>query len=144
MAELGKKFEEEMGVPVKIETQEGITDKFQAAAQTGKGPDIIFWAHDRIGEWADAGLLQPLDIKDDFKATMIPMSWDAVTHNGKIWGYPAALECVSLICNKKIVSGKPPTQLRNFPHSPRNSRPRIQKRSRSCGTIKFRTLPSRS
>ena len=58
LAELGKKFEEEMGVPVKVETQEGITEKFQAAAQTGKGPDIFFWAHDRIGEWADAGLLQ--------------------------------------------------------------------------------------
>ena len=115
MAELGKKFEEEMGVPVKVETQEGITDKFQTAAQTGKGPDIIFWAHDRIGEWADAGLLQPLEIKDDFKGTMIPMSWDAVTHNGKIWGYPAALECVSLICNKKLVTGKPPTQLSEFP-----------------------------
>src|SRR5215510_5383725 len=115
MAELGKKFEEEMGVSVKIETQEGITDKFQAAAQTGKGPDIMFWAHDRIGEWADAGLLQPLEIKEDFKGTMIPLSWDAVTHNGKIWGYPAALECISLICNKKLVSAKPPTQLSEFP-----------------------------
>ena len=115
MAELGKKFEEEMGVSVKVETQEGITDKFQNAAQTGKGPDIMFWAHDRIGEWADAGILQPLEIKEDFKGTMIPMSWDAVTHNGKIWGYPAALECISLICNKKLVTGKPPTQLSEFP-----------------------------
>ena len=42
MAELGKKFEEEMGVAVKVETQEGITDKFQAAAQTGKGPGHYF------------------------------------------------------------------------------------------------------
>ncbi|MGB8463603.1 MAG: extracellular solute-binding protein, partial [Terrimicrobiaceae bacterium] len=57
LEDLGKKFEQEMGVPVKVETQEEITDKFQAAAQGGKGPDIFFWAHDRIGEWADAGLL---------------------------------------------------------------------------------------
>ena len=114
LEDLGKKFEQEMGVPVKVETQEEITDKFQAAAQGGKGPDIFFWAHDRIGEWADAGLLKPVEIKDDFKATFIPMSWDAVTHNGKFWGYPLALECVSLICNKKIVTGKPPTQLSEF------------------------------
>ena len=64
--ELGKKFEQEMGVPVKVETQEQITEKFQAAAQGGKGPDIFLWAHDRIGEWADSGLLKPLEIKEDF------------------------------------------------------------------------------
>jgi maltose/maltodextrin transport system substrate-binding protein len=115
LGELGKKFEKEMGVPVKVETQEEITEKFQAAAQGGKGPDIFFWAHDRIGEWADAGLLKPLEIKEDFKAAFIPMSWDAVTHNKQIWGYPLALECVSLIYNKKIVSGKPPSQLSEFP-----------------------------
>ena len=95
-----------MGVPVKVETQEEITDKFQAAAQGGKGPDIFFWAHDRIGEWADAGLLKPLEIKEDFKAAFIPMAWEAVTHNKQIWGYPLALECVSLIYNKKTRSGK--------------------------------------
>jgi len=56
-----------------------------------------------------------LEIKEDFKAAFIPMSWDAVTHNKQIWGYPLALECVSLIYNKKIVSGKPPSQLSEFP-----------------------------
>ena len=88
--ELGKKFEQEMGVPVKVETQEQITEKFQAAAQGGKGPDIFLWAHDRIGEWADAGLLKPLEISEDFKAGFIPMSWDAVSHNKQTWGYPLA------------------------------------------------------
>ncbi len=115
LGELGKKFEEEMGVPVKVETQEQITEKFQAAAQGGKGPDIFFWAHDRIGEWADAGLLKPLEISDEFKAAFIPMSWDAVTHNKQTWGYPLSLECVSLIVNKKLVSGKPPAQLSEYP-----------------------------
>ena len=113
--ELGKKFEQEMGVPVRVETQEQITEKFQAAAQSGKGPDIFLWAHDRIGEWADAGLLKPLEINEDFKAAFIPMSWDAVTHNKQTWGYPLALECVSLIVNKKLVPGTPPAQLSEFP-----------------------------
>jgi len=112
---LGKKFEEEMGVPAKVETQEQITEKFQAAAQGGKGPDIFFWAHDRIGEWADAGLLKPLEIKEEFKSAFIPMSWEAVAHNKQTWGYPLALECVSLIYNKKLVSAKPPAQLSEFP-----------------------------
>jgi maltose/maltodextrin transport system substrate-binding protein len=115
LGELGKAFEKEIGVPVRVETQEQITDKFQAAAQTGKGPDIFFWAHDRIGEWADAGLIKPLEVKDDFKAGFLPMSWDAVTHNKQIWGYPISLEAVSLIYNKKFVTGQPPAQLSEIP-----------------------------
>ena len=115
LGELGKRFEQEMGVPVKVETQEEIPDKFQAAAQSGKGPDIFFWAHDRIGEWADAGLLKPLKIKEDFKAAFLPMAWEAVTHKKQIWGYPLALECVSLIYNKEIVTGTPPGQLSEYP-----------------------------
>jgi maltose/maltodextrin transport system substrate-binding protein len=115
LAEVGKKFEKDLGIPVKVEAPEGATDKFQAAAQAGKGPDIMLWAHDRIGEWADAGLLKPLTIPDDFKAGLIPMSWDAVTHNKQIWGYPLALEAVSLIYNKKYVTGNAPAQLSEIP-----------------------------
>jgi maltose/maltodextrin transport system substrate-binding protein len=115
LAEVGKKFEKDLGVPVKVEAPDGLTDKFQAAAQGGKGPDIVFWAHDRLGEWADAGLLKPLELKDDFKANYIPMTWDAVTHNKQIWGYPIALEAVSLIYNKKFVSTSPPAQLSEVP-----------------------------
>ncbi|HEY2123490.1 MAG TPA: maltose/maltodextrin ABC transporter substrate-binding protein MalE [Chthoniobacterales bacterium] len=115
LAEVGNKFEKDLGIQVKVETPDGLTDKFQAAAQSGKGPDIVFWAHDRLGEWADAGLLKPLDIKADYKANFIPMSWDAVTHNNQIWGYPIALEAISLIYNKKYVTGTPPAQLSEIP-----------------------------
>jgi maltose/maltodextrin transport system substrate-binding protein len=115
LVDLGKRFEQEMGVSVRVETQEDITNKFQAAAQGGKGPDIFFWANDRIGEWADAGLLKPLKVRENFKAAFVPMAWQAVTHKNTIWGYPLALECVSLICNKKLVTEKPPDQLSEFP-----------------------------
>jgi maltose/maltodextrin transport system substrate-binding protein len=115
LVELGEKFEKEFGVSVEVQTQDDITNKFQAAAQAGKGPDIFFWANDRIGEWADAGLLKPLKIRTKFKGAFLPMGWDAVTHKNQIWGYPLALECVSLIYNKKLVPGKPPDQLAEFP-----------------------------
>ena len=115
LLELGRKFEQDLGVSVKVETQEDITNKFQSAAQSGKGPDIFFWANDRIGEWADAGLLKPLKIREDFKAAFLPMAWDAVTHRNRLWGYPLALECVSLIYNKKLVTESPPDQLSEFP-----------------------------
>jgi maltose/maltodextrin transport system substrate-binding protein len=115
LVELGEKFEKEFGVSVEVQTQDDITNKFQAAAQALKGPDIFFWANDRIGEWADAGLLRPLNIRAKFKGAFVPMAWDAVTHKNQIWGYPLSLECVSLIYNKKLVSEKPPDQLSEFP-----------------------------
>ncbi|MBV9390606.1 MAG: maltose/maltodextrin ABC transporter substrate-binding protein MalE [Verrucomicrobia bacterium] len=115
LAQVGDKFQKELGIPVKVEHPESLTDKFQAAAQSGKGPDIVFWAHDRLGEWAESGLLKPLDISDSFKANFISKSWDAVMHNGKAWGYPAALEAVTLVYNKKLVPGSPPAQLTDYP-----------------------------
>ncbi len=115
LADVGKKFEKDFGVHVTVEHPESATDKFQAAAQSGKGPDIMCWAHDRLGEWADAGLLKPLNVTDDFKSQFIPIAWDAVTHKQQIWGYPLALEAVSLIYNKKYVTGPPPDQLSAVP-----------------------------
>ena len=52
-----KKLEDDRGIRVTIETPEKITDSFPIAAQAGKGPDIVIWAHDKVGEWADAGLI---------------------------------------------------------------------------------------
>jgi len=115
LTELAKKFEKDLGIHVEVETPDGLTDKFQSAAQSGKGPDIVIWAHDRLGEWADAGLLKPLEIGDDFKAAFLPMTWDAVTHNNQIWGYPLAVEAISLIYNKKFVTSNPPAQLSELP-----------------------------
>ncbi len=111
LSRLGEIFEKEVGAPVKVETQEQIIDKFQAAGMSGKGPDIVFWANDRIGEWADSGLLKPLQIKEEFKAKYLPMTWDAVTHRQQTWGYPVSLEAVSLVYNKNLVTGKVPAQL---------------------------------
>jgi maltose/maltodextrin transport system substrate-binding protein len=59
--------------------------------------------------------IKPLEIKEEFKAKYVPMSWDAVTHKQQVWGYPVALESVSLVYNKKFVRGKVPTQLSELP-----------------------------
>src|SRR5580658_6467566 len=127
LVDLGKAFEKEVGATVEVETQEQINEKFQAAAQSGKGPDIFFWAHDRIGEWADGGLIKPLEIKDEFKANFLPMSWDAVTHNKQIWGYPISLEAVSLIYNKKSLPANLRISSQRFLHSAKNSKRRTQR-----------------
>jgi maltose/maltodextrin transport system substrate-binding protein len=106
-----KTFEDYFGLKVTIESPEKITDSFPIAAQMAKGPDIVIWAHDKIGEWADAGLIAPVQISEEFKNRFFPKAWQAVLHTDQFWGYPIALETVTLIYNKKLLEGPPPTQL---------------------------------
>jgi maltose/maltodextrin transport system substrate-binding protein len=108
---IAKKFENDFGLKVTIETPEKITDSFPIAAQMAKGPDIVIWAHDKVGEWADAGLIAPIQISEEFGNKFFPEAWQAVLHSEWIWGYPIALETVNLIYNKKLLDGPPPTQL---------------------------------
>src|ERR1700758_3587604 len=95
-----QKFEADLGLKVTVETPEKITDSFPIAAQAGKGPDIVIWAHDKVGEWADGGLVAPVEISSDFSKQFFFKAWQAVFHQKMYWGYPIALETVTLIYNK--------------------------------------------
>ena len=108
---VAEKFQRDFGIPVRIETPEKITDNFPLAAQAGKGPDIVVWAHDKLGEWADGGMIAPIEVTSGFKEQFYPMAWEAVRHRAQLWGYPISLEAIGLIYNKKLVDGAPPTQL---------------------------------
>ena len=106
-----KKFEEQYSIKVRTEAPQNITDSFTTAAQSGKGPDIIIWAHDKVGEWADAGLISPLEVSREFSEKFFPKAWEAVTHKGKVWGFPIGMETVALIYNRKLLDGPPPEKL---------------------------------
>ncbi len=107
LREVAARFEAELGINVTVETPEGLTDKFQQAAQAGKGPDIVFWAHDRLGEWADAGLLRPVEIRPGYRDGFFPKGWEAVEHGGRTWGFPVAFEVVGLIYNRALLTDPP-------------------------------------
>jgi maltose/maltodextrin transport system substrate-binding protein len=107
---IAQKFRD-FGIKVTIETPEKITDSFPLAAQVGKGPDILIWAQDKVGEWADAGLVGPIEVSGGFSSKFFPKGWQAVLHSESIWGYPISLETVTLIYNKKLLDGPPPANL---------------------------------
>ncbi len=106
---IGDKFKEELGIEVVVEHPESVTDKFQQSAATGDGPDIFIWAHDRFGEWAAAGLIAPVEPSAEVKDGIFDFAWDAVSFDGKTWGYPIAVEAVGLIYNKDLVPTPPAT-----------------------------------
>lgn len=107
LAEVGKRFTEETGIPVEVSHPDNVEQRFQQVASSGGGPDIMFWAHDRFGEWSKGGLLWPLNPSPEMKAKFDDFAWDAVTIDGKIYGYPVAVEAVSLIYNKDLMPEGP-------------------------------------
>jgi len=109
LQKVGNAFEKASGVKVVVEHPVDPTDKFQQAAGAGKGPDIFCWPHDRVGEWAKAGLLTALRPSARLKAEVEDQAWAALSYRGRIWGYPIAIETTGLIYNKALVPTPPAT-----------------------------------
>jgi maltose-binding protein MalE len=92
LAEVGKKFEKDTGIKVTVEHPDKLEEKFPQVAATGDGPDIIFWAHDRFGGYAQSGLLAEVTPDKAFQDKLYPFTWDAVRYNGKLIAYLIAVE----------------------------------------------------
>lgn len=107
LAEVGKKFEQETGIKVTVEHPDKMEEKYPQVAATGDGPDIIFWAHDRFGGYAQSGLLAEISPDKNVQDKLFPFTWDAVRYNGKLIGYPVSVESLSLIYNKDLVAEPP-------------------------------------
>ena len=73
-----KKYTDHFGAKVKIESPEKLVENFGLAAQVSKGPDIVIWAHDKLGEWADGGLIAPIELSQEFLDKFLPKAWEAV------------------------------------------------------------------
>ncbi|WP_062193037.1 maltose/maltodextrin ABC transporter substrate-binding protein MalE [Caldimonas taiwanensis] len=107
LQKVGDEFEKKTGVKVTVEHPEDAPGKFQQAAAAGKGPDIWIWAHDRVGEWIQGGLLQPVTPSKKIVEDIDPLAWKAFNIGGRTWGYPISIEAVALIYNKDLVPTPP-------------------------------------
>lgn len=107
LQKVGDEFTKKTGVKVIVEHPEDAPGKFQQASEEGKGPDIWIWAHDRVGEWADSGVINAVTPSKKVRAEIDPTAWQAFTIKGKVWAYPIAIEAVSLIYNKALVKTPP-------------------------------------
>jgi maltose/maltodextrin transport system substrate-binding protein len=110
MQEAGRRFEHDYGIKVNVDATENIPNNFPLAAQCNKGPDIVIFAHDKLGEWADGGLIASIPVSESYCSKFDKKAWEAVQHRREYWGYPMCFEVVGLIYNKKLVP-TPPAQL---------------------------------
>lgn len=108
---IGAGFTAETGVDVVVETPDPIEGptKFQQAAAAGKGPDLYVYAHDRVGEWSESGLLRSVAPGRRLREDIEPLAWQGFTLRGRAWGYPYAIEAVTLVYSKALVPTPPAT-----------------------------------
>ena len=112
---VAERFTADTGIRVIVQTQDDYestddpANRYSRVASTTEGPDIIFWAHDRIGNWINDGLLEPVQPSQETYDKLHEFAWNAVTVGDSIYGYPVAMEAISLIYNKDLVSRAPKT-----------------------------------
>ncbi len=105
-----KEFEADTGAKVEI-VQKNFGDlrpDFIAQVPTGKGPDITVGAHDWLGELVNEGVVNTIDLgatKDEFE----PVTIDAFTYDGQLYGLPYSSEAVALIVNGDLTDVTAPT-----------------------------------
>ncbi|EPY5154124.1 maltose ABC transporter substrate-binding protein MalE [Klebsiella variicola] len=109
VAKVGERFYNDTGIKVTVEYPDKLEEKFPQAAAIGEGPDIIIWAHDRFGGYAQTGLLAEINPDNSFLDKFYRFAWDSERYNGKLIAYPIAIETLSLIYNKDIIATPPKT-----------------------------------
>ncbi len=103
-------FKRDFKADVKISVlNKDLTTQFKTAALSAKGPDILCWAHDVVGELAQSGLIEPIAMPPELKKAMLPVSVKAFQYKGKIYGYPYDIEAVALFYNKDLLPKPPKT-----------------------------------
>ncbi len=100
-----KAYEEETGIKVEASGMDMLTqiEALALDAPAGKGPDLFFQPHDRIGDIVLRGLADPVDLGEDvnlYSETAI----NAVTVDGEVYGVPQVLETYGMFYNKDLVT----------------------------------------
>jgi arabinogalactan oligomer/maltooligosaccharide transport system substrate-binding protein len=108
---LAAEYEKKTGIkveviPVSILKQQ---DKLTLDGPAGKGADLVTWPHDRIGEAAIKGLIQPIQVDSSVTSQFDASAIQALTYNSKLYGLPKVTESVALIYNKKLMPEVPKT-----------------------------------
>src|SRR6266567_8160781 len=94
-------------VTINLVHKVNLTDAVTAAAGAGQGPDIVAWVDDQIGKWVKLEAIKPMDTwvsKDYMTSQYSQAAVDAASFEGKTYGMPEAVEAITIIYNKKLIT----------------------------------------
>lgn len=108
---VAQEWGKENGKKVKVIKDNSQFQSFLQAANSSKGPDLVFGiTHNNLGTFEQAGLLAevPKDLvnRNDYVNDSV---WDAVSYDGKAYGIPISMETYALFYNKDKVKEIPKT-----------------------------------
>src|SRR5690606_6018172 len=88
-----------------------IEDSYITAAGAGEGPDMILWANDRSGSWAQSGVLLDITdyIDDELRSQVTESGWGTFTFEDRVWGVPINAKTLAFFYNKSLVLDAPET-----------------------------------
>jgi len=90
---------------------DALNDKITAAVPRGHGPDLFIFAHNMIGPWADAGIVEPVGAWAEEKLLdrFVESTVKSLVYKGDLYGLPLAFKSVALYVNKGITTTLPRT-----------------------------------
>jgi arabinogalactan oligomer/maltooligosaccharide transport system substrate-binding protein len=94
-------------VKIVLVNQPNIASKATTAVKAGNGPDIIAFTDDNLGEMSLGHVVVPMEqyISQDYlNQTYSPAAASALVFNGHVYGVPEAVEAITLMYNKNLIS----------------------------------------
>ena len=87
------------------------TNKLQIAIPRGNGPDVFIFAHDRVGDWAESGLIEPIGfwMSRAMQSRFFPSALRALTYKDQLYGLPLSCKTLALFYHKELVPSIPQT-----------------------------------
>lgn len=96
-------------IVVMFEKKAGMTESLKLVGNDkNAAPDMYFFAHDKIGVYAEMGILTPVTdlLGDDALAGYLPLTVKGGTYKGKIYQVPLYFETLLFMYNKKYMAEK--------------------------------------
>lgn len=90
---------------------DAFADKITNAIPNGNGPDLFIFAHDRIGDWSAAGLIEPIEyfVDEAFADQFAYDALAAMAYRRSLYGLPLAVKSVALFYRTDLVPEPPRT-----------------------------------
>ena len=88
---------------------DAFANKLTNAIPRGNGPDAFIFAHERIGDWAESGIISNIGSNsvEKLRAESVGTTLNALKYDGKYWGYPLSFKSVVLFYRTDIIKKVP-------------------------------------
>ncbi len=83
--------------------------RLQLDGPAGVGADVFAAPHDKLGEMLVSGIIFENANAAEIKGSMVEAAINATSSEGKLYGYPTAIETYALFYNKALVPNPPKT-----------------------------------